>query len=79
MMAIKADLYSEHKGRESSVGSSARKGWRGGGKFPGQKGKLGTIEEGPQPNSVATVAEKKKLQDLKKSSRVEAKKLRKMK
>ena len=54
------------------------KGRRGGGKFAGQKRKLGNIEEGPQPDSVPTVAEKKKLQELKKKSYAEAKKLKKM-
>ena len=77
-MAVKVDLYSAREGRESGVGTSARKGGRGGGKFARHKGKLGNIEEGPQPDLVATVAEKKKLQELKKKSYVEAKKLKKM-
>ena len=58
-MAVKVDLYSAREGRESGARTSARKGGRGGGKFAGQKGKLGNVEEGPQPDSVATVAEKK--------------------
>ena len=77
-MAIKVDLYLAREGRESGVGTSAGKGGRGGGKFARQKGKLGNIEEGPQPHSVAMVAEKKKLQELKKKSNAEAKKLKKM-
>ena len=77
-MAVNVDLYSSREGRESGVGTSAGKGGRGGGKFAGQKGKLGNIEEGPQPDSVATVAEKNKLQELKKKSYAEAKKLKKM-
>ena len=60
-MAVKVDLYSELEGRESGARTSVGKGGRGGGKFAGQKGKLGNIEEGPQPDSVAMVAKKKKL------------------
>ena len=60
-MAVKVDLYLAREGRESGVGTNARKGGSGGGKFASQKGKLGNIEEGPQPNSVAIVTEKKKL------------------
>ena len=60
-MAVKVDLYSSQEGRESGVRTSAGKGGRGGGKFARQKGKLGNIEEGPQPHSVTMVAEKKKL------------------
>ena len=77
-MDAKVDLYSAREGRESGAGTIAGKGGCGGGKFAGQKGKLGNIEEGPQPDSVTTVAEKKKLQGLKKKSYVEAKKLKKM-
>ena len=77
-MAVKVDLYLARQGRESSAGTSAGKGGRGGGKFTGQKGKLGNVEESPQPDSVATVAEKKKLQELKKKDYAEAKKLEKM-
>ena len=47
-------------------------------KFAGQKGKLGNIKEGPQPDSVTTGAEKKKLQELKKKIYAEAKELKKM-
>ena len=78
-MAVKVDLYVAHEGTESGAGTSARKGGRGGGKFAGQKGELGNIEEGPQPDSVAMVVEKKKLQELKKKSWVEATKLKKTK
>ena len=78
-MAVKVDLYSTREGKETGAGSSGGKGGRGGGKFTGQKGKLGVVEEGPQPDSVATVAEKKKLKDLKKKSWAEAKKLKKLK
>ena len=60
-MAIKMDLYLAREGRESGAGTSARKGERGGGKYAGQKGELGNVEEGPQPDSVALVAEKRKL------------------
>ena len=75
-MAVKVDLYSAREGRETGAGPSAGKGGRGGGKSSGQKGKLGTIGENPQPDSVATVAEKKKLQELKKKSNAKAKQLR---
>ena len=77
-MAVKVDLYSAQEGRESGAGTNARKGGHGGGKFAGHKGKLGNIEESPQPNSVTTVAEKKKMQELNKKSYAEAKKLKKM-
>ena len=77
-MVVKVDLYSAQEGRESSAGSNARKGGHGGGKFVGQKGKLGNVEEGLQHDSVAMVAEKKKLQKLKKKSWAEAKKLKNM-
>ena len=39
---------------------------------------MGNIEEGPQPDSVAMVAKEKKLQELKKKSYAEVKKLKKM-
>ena len=77
-MAVKVDLYSAREGRETGAGTSAGKGGRGGGKPAGQKGKLGTIGENSQPDSVATVAEKKKLQELKKKSKAEATKLNKL-
>ena len=77
-MAVKVDLYSVREGRETGAGPSTGKGERGGGKSFGQKGKLGTIGENPQPDSVATVAEKKKLQELKKKSNAEAKQLKKL-
>ena len=77
-MAVKVDLYSAREGRETGAGPSAGKGGRGGGKSSGQKGKLGTIGENPQPDSVATVAEKKKLQEFKKKSNAEAKQLKKL-
>ena len=77
-MAVKVDLSSSREGREPGARTSAGKGGRGGGKFAGQKGKLGNVEEGPQPDSVAMVAKKKKLQELKKKSYAEAKKLKKM-
>ena len=60
-MGVKVDLYLAREGKDSGVGTSARKGGHGGGKFAGQKGKLGNVEEGPQPDSVAMVAEKKEL------------------
>ena len=77
-MAIKTDLYSAQEGRESSASTSAKKGGRGGGMYAEQKGKLRGIEEGPQPNSVAMVAEKKKLQEQKKKNWAEARKFKKM-
>ena len=77
-MAVQVDLYSAREGRETGAGLSARKGGRCGGKSSGQKGKLGMIGENPQPDSVATVAEKKKLQELKKKSNAEAKQLKKL-
>ena len=77
-MVVKVDLYSSREGRESSARTSAGKGGRGGGKYAGQKGKLGNVEDGPQPDLVATMAKKKKLQELKKKSYAEAKKLKKM-
>ena len=58
--------------------ANAGKGGRSGGKPAGQKGKLGTIGENSQPDSVATVAEKKKLQELKKKSNAEAKHLKQL-
>ena len=58
-MAAKVGLYLAHEDRESGVGTNTGKGGRGGGKFAGQIGKLGTVGEGPQPNSIAMVAEKK--------------------
>ena len=58
-MAVKVDLYSTHEGKESSAGTSARRGGCGDGEFFGQKGKLGTVEEGFQLDLVATVAKKK--------------------
>ena len=58
-MVVKLDLYSAREGRESGAGTSAGKGGRGGGKFVSQKGKLGNIEEGPQPDLVVMVAEKR--------------------
>ena len=64
MMALKVDLYVAHEGKDLGARTNARKGGHCGGKFCGQKGKLGTIEEGPQPDSVTTVAELKKLQKL---------------
>ena len=67
-MAVKADLYSVGEGRDSSAGTSPRKGGHDGGKFARQKGNLGTIEEGPQADLVVTMAEKKKLQGLKKKT-----------
>ena len=67
-MVVKVDLYSAQEGRESSAGSSVGKGGHDGGKFVGQKGKLGNVEEGLQHNSAAMVAEKKKLQKLNKKS-----------
>ena len=77
-MAVKVDLYSAREGREAGAGANAGKGGRGGGKPAGQKGKLGTIGENSQPDSVATVAEKKKLQELKKKSNAEAKHLKQL-
>ena len=38
-----------------------------------RRGKIGIVEEGPQPDSVAMLAEKKKLKQLKKKSLTEAK------
>ena len=55
-MAVKVGLYLAREGRESSARTSVGKD---GGKFVGQKGKLATIEEGPQLDSVATVVEEK--------------------
>ena len=46
-MAVKVDLYSTSKGRESRARTSAGKGGRGGGKYARQKGKLGNVKEGP--------------------------------
>ena len=77
-MAVKVDLYSAREGRETGAGANAGKGGRSGGKPAGQKGKLGTIGENSQPYSVATVAKKKKLQELKKKSNAEAKHLKQL-
>ena len=46
-MAVKVDLYSTREGKDVGAGNSGGKGGRGGGKFTGQKGKLGVVEEGP--------------------------------
>ena len=78
-MEVNVDLYSAYEERESNARTSAGKGGRGGGKFARQKGELGNIEEGTQPDLVATVAKKKKLQELKKKNWAEAKKLKKCK
>ena len=67
-MAIKVDLYLAREGREPSAATSAGKGGCGGGKFARQKGKLGNVEEVPQPDLVAMVTEKTKLQKLKEKS-----------
>ena len=42
-----SDLYSAREGKDIGVGTNAGKDGRGGGKFAGQKGKLGIVEEGP--------------------------------
>ena len=60
-MAIEVDSYLACEAKDFGTGTSVGKDGRGGGKFAGQKGKLGNIEEGPQPNSVAMVSKKKKL------------------
>ena len=48
-MVVKVDLYSIREGRESSLGTNAGKGGRGGGKFAGQKGKLGNMRRALNP------------------------------
>ena len=58
-MVVKVGLYLAREGREPSVGTSLGKGGHSGGKFARQKGKLRIVEEGSQPDLVATVAQKK--------------------
>ena len=58
-MVAKVDLYSAFQGKESEARTSVGKGGRSGWKSARQKGKLGNVEEGPQPDLVAIVAEKK--------------------
>lgn len=77
-MVVKVDLYFAREGKDSGAETSGGKDDRGSGKFAGQKEKLGIVEENPQPDSVVIVAEKKKLQKLKKKSQVESKRLKKM-
>ena len=48
------------------------------GSLLGKKGNRGTLRRALNPDSVAMVAKKKKLQELKKKSYAEAKKLKKM-
>ena len=78
-MAVKVDLYATHgvkgdAGASSSGGGRSGSGSRGG----GRKGKLGVVDEGPQPDSVAVIGEKKKLAELQKKSRAEAKKIKQL-
>ena len=78
MMAHKVDLYVAHGGKSdaeaSNSGSSGRGGARRG--ASGRKGKLGVVNEGPLPKFVAVINEKKKLAELQKKNRVEAKKIK---
>ena len=60
-MAIEVDSYLACEAKDFGTGTSVGKGGRGGGKFAGKKGKLGTVEEGAQPDLVATMAEKKEV------------------
>lgn len=79
-MAVKVDLCLAREGKDSGVRTIGGKGGcGGGGKFAGEKGKLRVVEEGPRPDSVTTVSEKKKLKELKEKSWAEAKKLKKLK
>ena len=76
-MAVMVDLYAIHGGK-SDARASSNGGGRGGsgGRGDGRKGKLGVVDEGPQPDSVAVIGEKKKLAELQKKSRVEVKKIK---
>lgn len=56
-MVVNVDLYLASEGKDTS----ARKGGLGGGRFARWKGKLGTIEEGPQHHLIIVVVEKNKL------------------
>ena len=78
-MAAKADIYSTHGGK-SDAGASSSGGGRGGsgGRGGGRRGKLGVVDEGPQPDSVAVIGEKKKLAELQRKSRAEAKKIKQL-
>ena len=76
-MVVNVDLYVAHGGK-SDVGASNSGGGRGGGggRSGGCKGKLGVVDEGPQPDFVVVIGEKKKLVELQKKSREDAKKLK---
>ena len=78
-MAVKVDLYSTHGGK-NEAGASSSGGGRGGsgGRGGGRKGKLEVVDEGPQPDSMAIISEKKKLAKLQKKSRAEAKKIKQL-
>ena len=68
-IATKVDLCTAHGGKADAAScSSGNSGGRGNGRFAGRKGKLGVVEENPQQESAMTIAEKKKLKDLKKKS-----------
>ena len=60
-MAVKVNLYSACEGKDSGARTSGEKGGRGGGKFAGQKGKLGVVERSPQQDSAMTIGKKNKV------------------
>ena len=65
----KVDLSTVHGGKADAGSSSGgNSGGRGGGRFAGRKGKLGVVEENPQQELAMTIAEKRKLKELKKKS-----------
>ena len=77
-MAVKVDLYLAREWKGIWCRDYCWEGWTWWWEVCWAERETGNIEEGPQPNSVAMVAEKKKLQELKKKSYAEAKKLKKM-
>ena len=78
-MAVKVDLYSTHGGKSDAGASSSGSGRGGnGGRGGGRRGKLGAVDEGPQPDLVAVIGEKKKLAELQKKSRAEVKKIKQL-
>ena len=65
-MAVKVDIYSAHEGRESGAGLVLERVDKVVGSLVGRSKNWGIQRRTPQPTSVAMVAEKKKLQELKK-------------
>ena len=76
-MVVKVDLYATHGGKGDAGASNNGGGCGGGGgRGGGCKGKLGRVDEGPKPDFVAVIREKKKLAELQKKSHVEVKRIK---